>query len=116
MANEITVIQKDARNRYSLFFLFPISAPRQISSGINLVLYPSTGLPSTISSAFSQAEKDALDNGEAGYTMITLTDTEGLTNPQLLAKARSLYSGAKLRFDANYANFYARTGQRFDYI
>ena len=96
MANEITVLESDGSFRFSLFLIFPIASPKQVS-GANVVPTPATNpdatsaLPTIAGQVLSTAEKAALDGGTAAYRVIQFRKDTSLTNAQLLALARQKY-------------------------
>lgn len=130
MANEITVIGRVPRTgKYRLFFRYDLTAPVQVG-GTNVVPTPATqrpsadnptptagdALPPVVQAALTAQEFADLDAGDAAFEIVTFHPDEGLTNPQLLARARQVYAARKAAYEAEYALRYQNAGLRFDEV
>ena len=118
MANEITVIDEgdvtNGKRLLNLLLIYPIDTPHEVVTGVNVVVTPSEGLPELVTAAVTQTEKDDLDSGDAAFEVINFRAPSGMTNPQILAKAQTVYATRKAAFEAKYTARFSRTGQRFD--
>ena len=101
MANEITALER-RNDTLHLVFFYPIPLAKRKG-----VATPSDGLPPIAFAVFSDAEKLALDAGEAFFTVDTIEAPEGMTAPQLAITARARY---KLRR----ADLASRYGHRME--
>jgi hypothetical protein len=119
MANEITVVGVNGR-KVSVLFLFPIATPATDYNSNPVVPTPATSLSSEIQSLLDTAEITALNNGTM-YAQINsdISAPAGLSQAQVLAKARAHYARKLAEFQAEYAakyNFQDFVGQRFDSV
>lgn len=115
MANEITSGPGDTDGNYPLLFIIPIPTPKVWNSGINegqnVVPTPSSTLPDWGVDILAQAEKDSLDAGTSLF-MVYIFRTNGLTGPQMIAKAQLLYTQESAKALADYAKIYKYPGNR----
>ena len=121
MADEITILESDGSFRFSLFFIFPISTPVQtgVPTSTNVIPTPATVdglsvLPLTAQKVLDPTEIVAFDDGTSAWREVPFRKDEGLTNAQLLTKARGLYAEELADFNHWYAQTYLHSGQRFD--
>jgi hypothetical protein len=115
MANEITVLEGNGAEVYSMLFLYPIAAPKAINgTGVNVVPTPSSGLPYVATVKLSQAEKDALDAGTSAFEVTTFSRIAGMTTPQLIGLAQALYAARLAEFTARYTERYRYVGVRLN--
>lgn len=104
MADEILVLEGNARDVYQMIFFFPITSPR---AG-----YIPTPAPRDEAGALtgwgplaqsrSAALIAALDSGATVYRSISFRKNVALTNPQLLTRIREIYAATKLDVEAVY--------------
>lgn len=119
MADEILVLEgDDDGSHYELLMLFPIAAPVQ-AGGTNVVPTPvpkdDDGLtPAYPFTLLTPTERAALDAGTLAYRLQRFGKVPGLTNPQLIELARSIYAAQATALAAAYAARYAHIGTRID--
>lgn len=129
MANEITVVGRNPRTgNYSLFFRYDITAVTV--GGAKPVPSPATPLPTdanptptqgdalpwAVRQVITAGEMDALDAGDAVYEVVGFHPADGLTNPQLIARAQEIYAQRKADYLADYADRYDNAGVRVNEV
>ena len=118
MANEIIVMER-SNGKYSFHFMYPIPVADRIeiggtgTTGAYPVLTPAP-TEGTLSLVLTQAEKDAMDAGEAVLKAQTLPIPDGATDAEVLAIARGAYEDFAPGALADYKRRYKYIGRRFD--
>ena len=107
MANEITALER--RANLSVLFYYPIPGVLKVTGAVPT---PSAKLP--WASVFVQAEKDALDAGDAMFHVVQIGMPEGQNAAATLAVLRAKYADLEQRFKDQYQRRYEFAGQRFD--
>lgn len=117
MANEIIVLET-TRGKIQLMFLYPITSPKVVK-GKTIVPTPATdaeGLityPALAELSLTTQEKMNLDNGTLAFEIPqTFTRRPGITNAQVISRAKQVYLNYKAEFDADYVIRYQFTGSR----
>jgi hypothetical protein len=120
MADEILVLER-SNERQSVFFLFPIAAPVQVS-GANVVPTPATDelganvLPAIAEAVLTAQEKTDLDAGTLAYATTSFRPPPGATGGDILAKVQARYAVMLAEFNSDYAARYEFAGGRFNAV
>ncbi len=109
MANEITALDRGSSGNLSAVLYYPIPANIKVDG---VVHSPSEGLP--MPGVFTQAEKDALDSGDAMFHVVRVGMADGASSSTVLAELRAKYAALETKFKAEYTRRYEFAGQRFN--
>lgn len=124
MAQEIFVEDVRKANkpgflRIDLVFFFPISAPATDATAVAAIPTPSSGLPTVAAREVDVAVKTALDNGTMMFITKNFIAPEGMSQANMLARARQIYAAEKAAAETKYAETYAwfdRVGLQLDAV
>ena len=119
MANEIIVMERGG-SAYSFYFLYTIPVASRIeiggpsTTGQYPVLTPSADLPDAVKLVLLQAEKDALDAGEAVIRTVSIPVADDANDAAVLATAQAHYTSNAAPALSEYTRRYKYIGRRFD--
>ena len=119
MANEIIALEKNG-NTQTFAFLYAIPPEQRIeiggvgTTGQYPVMSPTLGIDTVLLLVLTQAEKDALDAGEAVIRNKSFAIPPGSTDAQVLGWAQQVYANETAPALAEYQERYQYIGRRFD--
>lgn len=117
MANEIVIVYGGQTVR--AIFLYLIPAGDRVSytdgAGVTRTVVPTPApIDGELAALLTNAEKTALDAGQAAYESVSFQIDPALSAQDNLAAVRALYADRKAEWLAAYADRYDRYAQRFD--
>lgn len=115
MAGEITVQQTDTQpdgsTDWSLFFFFDISeSPIVDNDAVKIVLQTTSQLPTYAATKLSQAQKDAINAGDAAFMQYTIRQTPGESQANFIARVEAAYTAVKAFYIADKQADYSKRG------
>jgi len=115
MAGEITVQILDNRDNgsvdWSLFYYFDISAsPIVDNDGVKVSTQSASNLPAYASGKLSQAQKDAIDAGDAAFMQRTVQQTPGELQSAFIVRVEADYAALKAYWVAEEQSKYSKRG------
>lgn len=119
MANEILIVTiddyGDVGETYNCLFLYPVASPLDIA-GTPVALTPSSTVPPEVTqyNLLTAGELDSLDSGTSAFLLVQVDNFDGLTDNEVLQKARDLYDNQKLTEGALLRRKYEKMGTRFN--
>lgn len=113
MANEISVLTEIPK--LTALFLYPIAVPKIVGNQ-NVIVTPSSDLPTLAAALLTIPEKLSLDNGTSAFEVVQITRASQLSTPNLDIRLRSIYSQKKNTFGSNYSANFNRSGRRINEV
>lgn len=115
MAGEITVQLLDQRDNgsvdWSLFYYFDISASPIIDNdGATVATQSASNLPAYVSGKLSQAQKDAINAGDAAFMQRTIQQTPGELQAAFIVRVETDYAALKAFFISEEQSKYSKRG------
>ena len=115
MANEITVQNSKTLSEgtveWSLLYWFDITAtPIEDNNGNTVIVQTSSQLPAVGVQYLSQAQKDSIDAGTAGFMQRTIRQTPGELTANFIARAKTDYSSMKTYWISQQQDMYGNQG------
>jgi len=103
------------------FFLYDITATIRQVNAQNIVPWPASALPTTVhgidvGALVTQAWKDKLNAGTAGFESVAIQNPDNLTGAAFLALAQAEYAKFKERFNWVYEARFRYFGGVFDSV